>query len=656
MLVGVTSLWAADETITFSTLGLENGVQYKSFDGADNGLNFSLAFGDGSNDGKYYNTGTAIRVYSGGHMTVTSAKDIEKIELTFGSGDGTNAITTVAGTYSNGTWTGSAKSITFNVGGTSGHRRIASVAVTYASTKELSSIALSGTYTTTFVEGNEFNHDGVVVTATYSDNTTEDVTADATFNTPDMLQVGEQTVTVTYNGKTATYTINITEAPTHSVTFSVNGTATTADFKENSAIIFPTDPASINDYAFVGWSESELTAGETPTLVSSATMGNADKTFYAVFAICSPGTSNSVVDVLNNANTINETTTNYSAWSNVKSNSDAVYAGNSAGDNLSIQLRTNNSNSGVVSTTSGGKVTKVVVEWNVKTSDNRTLDVYGKNVAYTAASELYGENKGTKLGSLLYNVSSVTTTELTIDGDYEYIGIRSNSGALYLSKIEITWTSSTPDTYSDYCTTVPANKIDITVGDSKFTSVYYSNKALVVPTGLTAYTFKVNSDNKLEISETIATGETIAKDQAVILYGATGTYEMNVADVDGTKDANNILRGFDTAQLTTGGSVYYRLTTKGYDPSTIGFYWGAENGGAFTVGAHKAYVAVDTELTFGAGARMADLFSFGEATGISSMQNSQFTMSNEVYDLQGRRVAQPTKGLYIVNGKKMIMK
>ena len=47
---------------------------------------------------------------------------------------------------------------------------------------------------------------------------------------------------------------------------------------------------------------------------------------------------------------------------------------------------------------------------------------------------------------------------------------------------------------------------------------------------------------------------------------------------------------------------------------------------------------------------------FGETTGISSIQNSQFTMPNEVYDLQGRRVAQPTKGLYIMNGKKMLVK
>jgi hypothetical protein len=46
----------------------------------------------------------------------------------------------------------------------------------------------------------------------------------------------------------------------------------------------------------------------------------------------------------------------------------------------------------------------------------------------------------------------------------------------------------------------------------------------------------------------------------------------------------------------------------------------------------------------------------GETTGISSMHNSECIMHNEYFDLQGRRVAQPTKGIYIVNGKKIVVK
>jgi len=45
----------------------------------------------------------------------------------------------------------------------------------------------------------------------------------------------------------------------------------------------------------------------------------------------------------------------------------------------------------------------------------------------------------------------------------------------------------------------------------------------------------------------------------------------------------------------------------------------------------------------------------GDATGIAQMRNEELEMRNEVYDLQGRKVLNPEKGLYIVNGKKVII-
>lgn len=130
--------------------------------------------------------------------------------------------------------------------------------------------------------------------------------------------------------------------------------------------------------------------------------------------------------------------TNYATWSGKTAMSSAVYAGNSAGDGDTIQLRSNNSNSGIVTTTSGGKATKVVLVWNSKSATGRTVDIFGKSTAYTQATDLYNSStRGTKLGSIVCG----TSTEFVINGDYEYIGIRSNSGALYLTSIEITWST-----------------------------------------------------------------------------------------------------------------------------------------------------------------------------------------------------------------------
>lgn len=131
--------------------------------------------------------------------------------------------------------------------------------------------------------------------------------------------------------------------------------------------------------------------------------------------------------------------TTYVDFTGVKVNSNAVYAGNSAYSNPGISLRSKNSNSGIVTTTSGGKVKSIVVEWMSNTMSGRTIDVYGKNTAYSTAADLYNTtSQGTKIGSIIYG----TSTELTISGDYQYIGLRSNDGALYVSSITISWDSS----------------------------------------------------------------------------------------------------------------------------------------------------------------------------------------------------------------------
>ena len=160
----------------------------------------------------------------------------------------------------------------------------------------------------------------------------------------------------------------------------------------------------------------------------------------AIAWLCSVAYAETVDDVITASN-LAATTTTYTDFSNVTISSGAVYAGYSAkATSGAIQLRSNNSNSGIVSTTSVGKVRKVVLEWTPSTenasNDGKQLDVYGKKTAYAAASELYKTStRGTKLGSITYG----TTTELVITGDYEYIGLRSYNGSIYLTSITITW-------------------------------------------------------------------------------------------------------------------------------------------------------------------------------------------------------------------------
>ncbi len=141
----------------------------------------------------------------------------------------------------------------------------------------------------------------------------------------------------------------------------------------------------------------------------------------------------SIVDILT-ASMLPATNSSYVDFSNISDKSGAKYAGNSANNSGNIQLRSKNSNSGIVSTASGGKVKSIKISI---ASGSNTIDVYGNNTAYTSAADLYATsgntNQGTKLGSL-----SETGT-ITVSGDYAFVGIRSNNGAVYISSIEITW-------------------------------------------------------------------------------------------------------------------------------------------------------------------------------------------------------------------------
>ena len=230
-------------------------------------------------------------------------------------------------------------------------------------------------------------------------------------------------------------------------------------------------------------------------------------------------------DALMNSNTINSTNTSYKDWTTSTFDSGAKYKGNSAGGNSSIQLR-NSNNSGIVSTTSGGKVTKVVVTWNSNTASGRTLDIYGKNNAYSATSELYNNtNQGTKLGSIVCGAS----TTLTISGDYNYIGMRSNNGAMYLDKVEITWGNasslSAPAISPTQLTFVDSQEISITAPEGA--SVHYTLDG-TDPTATTGtmYTEPFTINNTTTV-KAIAYTETATSEVTTVTYTRVYTITLN---------------------------------------------------------------------------------------------------------------------------------
>ncbi len=100
-----------------------------------------------------------------------------------------------------------------------------------------------------------------------------------------------------------------------------------------------------------------------------------------------------------------------------------------------IQLRSNDNKSGIVATKSPGKVVSVAVTYADNTAAGRTLNVYGYNDVIAETAGLYGADAPAVLGTIVYG----TSTSYTFGEDFEYVGLRSKSGAMYIEKIEITW-------------------------------------------------------------------------------------------------------------------------------------------------------------------------------------------------------------------------
>lgn len=191
----------------------------------------------------------------------------------------------------------------------------------------------------------------------------------------------------------------------------------------------------------------------------------------------------------------------------------------------------------------------------------------------------------------------------------------------------------------------------ITIGSTGYATLYYSGRAIKIPTGLTAYTMKVEN-GKIVKSRAYSEGETLPKATAVILRGKPGKYNLDTSTEEGITDSNNQLKGSDTKTSTTGnnGDCFYMLANK--DGEGVGFYWGAKNGAAFLNGEHKAYLAIPKTDTYGSAAKPCYVFAEDAATAIGKTSDNETKPAS--YTLDGRLCPRGAKGIVISNGRKTI--
>lgn len=190
----------------------------------------------------------------------------------------------------------------------------------------------------------------------------------------------------------------------------------------------------------------------------------------------------------------------------------------------------------------------------------------------------------------------------------------------------------------------------VSISSVGYATLYYGDRALTVPEGVVAKTYAVENGLLVNTKEYVA-GDVIPQATAVVLKGKEGTYTFESATTEGAAPEKSDLYGYDAEQNTsiTNAKYYYKLSLDD-EGANVGFYWGQDNGAAFTSGAHKAFLAVKEAIA-------SKAFSFDkEVTAVKSVGLNP--ARDAVYSLAGVRML-PSRlpaGVYIKNGKKIIVK
>lgn len=194
--------------------------------------------------------------------------------------------------------------------------------------------------------------------------------------------------------------------------------------------------------------------------------------------------------------------------------------------------------------------------------------------------------------------------------------------------------------------------------DTKGFATYRPAYTVSIPSGLNAYYLTAVNASEGTITPSSALETKIPAGTAVILVGECGeTYNFNAYGMGSHYGAYSVNSASGTINTLRG--VYKSGTTLAGSTGSVDYYAYKKNAGCF------AKVTADLTIPEGlcyfttaksAGAREFRLVFDEETTGVADVRSKMTDVRGEYYNLSGQRVAAPTKGLYIVGGKKIIMK
>lgn len=205
----------------------------------------------------------------------------------------------------------------------------------------------------------------------------------------------------------------------------------------------------------------------------------------------------------------------------------------------------------------------------------------------------------------------------------------------------------------------PVEELEVTVTDAGYATFYYSDADYALPQGLKAMVVSdIDAEGRL-VYTTIADAETgaIPAGTAVILAtedGKGGVFKLQIAG-SYSYSGNNLLMGTDVSTTTYGpGRCYFYKLSLGPTNTELsgvpGWYWASADGGAFTIDAHKAWLAIPRNMS--KAARGYSLSGNPTSVTVTNAANAGV----QIYDLNGRIVpALDGNGIGIIDSRKVII-
>ena len=580
-----------ESSIDFSAQNYTNQQEISSVSIAE-GITVVFDKGTNSNSPKYYTNGTAIRAYGGNNFTISSETTISSITITFGDSDGSNAITTDCGTYSDGKWIGSANSVKFTIGGSSGNRRIQGITIefessassTYISTCDKEDIpAIYATYDAidfeSIVENENSTKSTIITTVNLKEpanisisgtnasyfavnptsidgNSETEITI--TFTAPDVDVETEYTATLTIKGGEQTKEIALTATvkPLLALTANINGlTQEIGAFVEGADITSALDAINVTapeGWSFAGWVANAIDGSQTTTPEYLTTMPAEATTAYAVFKLGKE--VNKEFSFAITAADFNETS--YTANNNEKTSTATAIDGTETevkwtSYQVMLQekaMQWQKSNGYIYNSTDLGTITDIDITSSAGTftthkgtSEKPTSEGEGGYFQIKTGTSAVGKTSGVTITfekSVLSYTYRTSVLSLVVENNTtETISENVNSLTLHVDK--------TPNTQLEVTETITADKVTViqTIDASRwffFSLPFDCNVANIVAT-------YVNGGAELEYAPDASTG-----DYVIAEYDGTNSWVELLGDNNPTLKANQgyIIGHFGSGDVT----------------------------------------------------------------------------------------------------------